>query len=236
MKFRNHLLAALTDSDRAALVPFLSEVALDAGETLYEPENRVEVVYFPSHATLSVVSVMRNGDSVECGTVGRESAVGLLAALTGEAAGNRAVCQIAGSAMSLPAAVLRERAMASADLLNLLLRHLQLTIAQEEQSVACNATHPVPARLARWLLLSQDRSATKLLPLTQEYLAAVLGVQRATVSAAAGLLRDEGLIHYSRGQIQILDRPGLERRSCECYAAVRKTLQRLLGATAAVAG
>jgi CRP-like cAMP-binding protein len=206
------------------------EVTWGPGELLYEVEGVVSEAHFPSSAGLSLVSVMGDGTCVECATVGFESAVGLLPALSGGRSSNRTFVQLAGSGISIPAEALRKRAAESPELVDLLLRFAQVVIAQEEQSVACNALHGPEPRLARWILQNQDRLNLRLLPLTQEYLAIMLGVQRTTVSAAASQLRNEGLIRYSRGQLEILDRPRLESRSCECYAAVKRVHSRLLGA------
>lgn len=228
MIFRNRLLSALSEVDVAALIPHMVEVTWGPGELLYEVAGPVLEAHFPSSAGLSVVSVMSDGICVECATVGSESAVGLLPALSGGVSSNRTFVQLAGSGISILAVALRRRAAESADFVDLLLRFAQVVIAQEEQSVACNALHGPESRLARWLLQTQDRLNTRVMPLTQEYLAIMLGVQRTTVSAAASQLRDEGLIRYSRGQLEILDRSGLERRSCECYEAVRRLHSRLL--------
>ncbi len=233
VQFRNYFLSSLSDDDLAVLIPHFSERILGPGDVLFEAGAPVLEVIFPSHAVLSVLIVMRDGQGVECATIGRESAAGLLAALTSGVSTNQVFCQIPGSAMALPAALLKEQALRSPGLLDLTLKHVQLTIAQEEQSVACNARHPAPQRLARWLLLSQDRTGARIVPLTQEYLAVMLGVQRAAVGVAASRLRDEGLIRYSRGQVQILDREGLEHRACECYGAVKATAERVFGGSGA---
>ena len=205
------------------------EVTWGPGEMLYDVGGVVSQAHFPSSAGLSLVSVMADGTCVECATVGFESAVGLLPSLSGGYSSTRTFVQLSGSGISIPAVALRKRAADSPDLIDLLLRFAQVVIAQEEQSVACNALHGPEPRLARWILQNQDRLNVKVLPLTQDYLAIMLGVQRTTVSAAASQLRDEGLIRYSRGQLQILDRPRLERRSCECYEAVKRVHASLLG-------
>ena len=207
----------------------MAEVTWGPGEMLYDAGGPVSEAHFPSSAGLSLVSVMGDGTCVECATVGFESAVGLLPALSGGCSSNRTFVQLAGSGISIPAEALRRRAAESPALVDLLLRFAQVVIAQEEQSVACNALHASEPRLARWILQNQDRLNMKVLPLTQDYLAIMLGVQRTTVSAAASQLRDEGLIRYSRGQLEILDRPRLEGRSCECYDAVKRVHARLLG-------
>ena len=206
----------------------MTEAVWGPGQLLYDVSEPVREVHFPSSSGLSIVTVMEDGACVECATVGYESAVGLLPALCGGVSSNRTLVQLAGSGITLPAAALRQRAAESPELVDLLLRFAQVVIAQEERSVACNALHDIEPRLARWILQCQDRMNTSVMPLTQDLLAIMLGVQRTTVSASASQLRSEGLIRYSRGQLEILDRTGLERRSCECYHALKKLQTRLL--------
>jgi CRP-like cAMP-binding protein len=234
--FRNYFLSALPKVDFATVIPLISEQSLAAGEMISEPGQPVPHVYFPSTAVLSVMTVMANGDRVESSTIGRESATGLLNALSGQPASSMIVAQIAGSAMKMPAKALRELAQASPRLMALTARHIQANVAQVEQSVACNAVHHVDARLARWLLQTGDRVGAPIVPLTQEYLAVMLGVQRTTVSGSAAALRDAGLIRYSRGRVEVLDRPGLERKACECYAVCRQIFDDLLPESESSAG
>jgi CRP-like cAMP-binding protein len=226
--FRNYFLSALTKVDFATVIPLISEQSLTAGETISEPGQPVPYVYFPSTTVLSVMTVMANGDRVESSTIGRESATGLLNALSGEPASSMIMAQISGSAMKMPAKGLRDLALSSARLMALTARHIQANVAQIEQSVACNAVHHVDARLARWLLQTADRVGGPIVPLTQEYLAVMLGVQRTTVSGSAAALRDLGLIRYSRGRVEVLDRSGLERKACECYAVCLRVFEDLL--------
>lgn len=228
MIFRNRILSILDKADLLALLPSMTEATWGPSLGLYEVGGAVTHVHFPSSAGLSVVAVMADGTEVECATVGYEGAVGLLPALSGALSTNRTYVQLAGSGISIAAGALRARAAESPALLELLLRSAQTLIAQEEQSVACNALHALESRLARWLLICHDRLSIPVLPITQEYLAVMLGVQRTTVNGAAGTLRNEGLIRYSRGQIEILNREALQRRSCECYAAVLSLYDRLL--------
>lgn len=228
MLFRNRILSIIEKADLVALLPHMTEVAWGASLGIYEVGAPVTAVHFPSSAGLSIVAVMADGAEVECATVGYEGAVGILPALSGADSSNRTYVQLAGSGISISAAALRERAGQSPALMELLLRSAQTLVAQEEQSVACNALHDIEARLARWLLICHDRLDTPVMPVTQEYLAIMLGVQRTTVSGAAGVLRREGLIRYSRGQLEIADREGLEARSCECYGAVLRMYDRLL--------
>ncbi len=184
---------------------------------------------FPNTAVVSVVTVMSDGRTVESDTVGYESVVGVLAALGTSLAISRTFTQIPGSATRLSAARLRRQVDESSVLRRLLVRHSQANLAQAHQSVACNALHSVNQRLSRWLLMSQDRTAAATVQLTQQFLAAMVGVQRTTITKALSDLTQAGLIRRGRGRIVILDRAGLEARSCECYGAVRANLERLIG-------
>jgi CRP-like cAMP-binding protein len=227
--FRNYLLRALEADDLAAIGPSMRELSLPAAQFLYAAGEPVDVVHFPSTAVLSIVTSMRDRRSVETATVGFESAVGLLPALAQQPAPSSIFAQIGGSAIGIPAEVLRDRASASPALMRLVLRFAQSNASQAEQSVACNALHNVAARLARWLLMTDDRVGNHMVPLTQEYLAIMVGVQRTTVSAAAAELKAAKLIRYVRGRIEIIDRPGLEQRACECYAVSHEAFGRLAG-------
>lgn len=172
---------------------------------------------------------MEDGQGVEACTIGHESGYGLLNALGSSIAVDRVIAQVPGACLKLPTAKLKSVAAASPHLTDLIVRHVQGTVAQTQQSVACNALHHVEARLCRWLLMSADRMLNGKLPLTQEFLGFMLGVQRTTVTGVARSLQSAGLIRYARGQIEILDRPGLEEGACECYAVVRNKQAQLLG-------
>lgn len=236
VKFRNYFLSALTSVDFPTIAALISEQSLAAGEALYRPGEPVPHVYLPSTTVLSVMTVMANGDRVESSTIGRESATGLLNALSGMPSSGLMVAQIGGSAMKIAARPLRERALASPTLIALMARHIHANVAQAEQSVACNAVHHVDARLARWLLQTVDRIGAPVAPLTQEYLAIMLGVQRTTVSVSAAALKAEGLIRYARGRVEVIDRVGLERKACECYAICRGVFDALLPVAENTAG
>lgn len=226
---RNWVLRALKPSDRAALEPDLMLVSLGSGDILFEPDYPVDWVYFPNTAVLSVITVMSDGRTVESDTVGCESVVGVLAALGATVSTSRTLTQIPGSALRLSAARLRAHADASGDLRRLLVRHALANLTQAHQSVACNALHGVTQRLCRWLLMSQDRTASDSVELTQQFLATMVGVQRTTVTQALRDLTSAGLIRQGRGRIDILDRAGMEARACECYRAVQADLERLIG-------
>jgi CRP-like cAMP-binding protein len=227
VEFRNYLLAALTADDLAHLLPSLAETSFDRGQVLFEPGDVADNVFFPSNAVLSVVTLMRDGSAVESSTIGRESAAPLISALANRPVKMRVFAQVAGASMRLPAAALRSRAAASPALMALLLHHTSSTVFQAEQGGACNVLHAASARLARWLLMTQDRTGTRSLPLTQDYMAIMAGVQRTTISAVAMEMRQAGLIRYTRGNVEVVDRPGLEARACECYAAIREEFDSL---------
>ncbi|HXV01225.1 MAG TPA: Crp/Fnr family transcriptional regulator [Caulobacteraceae bacterium] len=229
MESRNHILRALSRTDFEALAPQLVTLAVAGGEVMYEPEYEIDWVWFPITAVLSVVTVMSDGRTVESDTVGRESAVGILAALGNAVSTSRTFTQIPGEAVRLPALALRRQAAASARLRTLLMRHALANLAVAHQSVACNALHDVGARICRWLLMSQDRTASNMVRLTQEYLAFMVGVQRTTVTRLLADLAAKGVIAKHRGRIEILDRPGLEARVCECYGTVQANFERLIG-------
>ena len=229
VEFRNYLLKALSAVDRQAFLPHLAEISLERSQVLFEPGDTVEQVFFPSNAVLSIVTVMSDGHAVESSTVGHESAAPLLWALSNVPSKSRVFAQIGGAAMRMPAAVLREKAGESPVLTAMLHRHAASLAFQSEQGVACNILHAAPARLARWLLMTQDRTGNRSLPLTQEYMSVMTGVQRTTISAVANQLRSAGLIQFSRGNVEIQDRPGLEAFACECYRVIRTEFDGLHG-------
>jgi CRP-like cAMP-binding protein len=231
MYFRNFLLHTLHPDDAAYLTPHLREVSLSRGQALYEPGETVDTLYFSSSACISVVSVMRDGRIVETTTVGRESAPGLLDAVTDLPTSSRIFVQVAGAALTLPSAVFRKRLAESQELVSLTLRHARGLAQQAELGVGCNLAHSADGRLARWLLMTQDRIGSDLLPLTQDYLAVMTGVQRTTVSLMAAALKKAKIIDYSRGLLTILDRPGLIGQSCECYAVSERQFEELRAPT-----
>ena len=225
---RNAVLRLLGEDDVAALQPHAEVVSLDSGDVLYEPGKPLEWVYFPLTSVLSIVNVMRDGRTVESDTVGCESVVGILHALGSPVAINRTFVQIAGDAVRVPQDRLGRQALKNPRLLNLLIRHTQVNLAQAHQSVACNALHPVTERLCRWLLLSHDRTGSDVIRLTQDYLATMLGVQRTTVTQAMTVLKAARLIDYRRGKISVFDRAGIEKLACECYEVGQEQLRRLM--------
>jgi CRP-like cAMP-binding protein len=227
MEFRNFLLSALHVDDEAALVPHLKEVSLSRGQVLYQPGDEANLIYFPSSACISVVTIMEDGRTFETGTIGRESASGLVDAMAGARVANRVFVQLAGGAMSISAAAFRTRLNSSPSLLRLALLHLRAIISQAETSAACNVAHPADQRLARWLLMTEDRVGGASFPLTQEYMSVMTGVQRTTVSTMAAALKKDGIIDYSRGNIVVLNQTALKARACECYGEMERQFLQL---------
>ena len=229
MAWENHFLNSLADEDLARLRDDLVEVKLERSQLLDEAGRPVSHVYLPADCILSVLTVMRNGDQVESRTIGRESGYGLLQAIGTEISYERTVAQVGGRCWRLPLGALRSAAEASPGLRSAIVRHAQATAIQASQSTACNTLHRAQQRLCRWLLLTQDRLNSDVLPLTQEHLAIMLGVQRTTVTATASQLQARGLIRYSRGRIRVLDRDGLLSCACECYEAIQSGAEMILG-------
>jgi CRP-like cAMP-binding protein len=188
----------------------------------------VEHVYFPTSAIVSLLYVLENGASAEIAVVGREGIVGISLFMGGGSSPNRAVVQSAGKGFRLSAKALQEEFQRAGPVLHLLLRYTQALIAQMSQTAVCNRHHSLDQQLCRWLLLSLDRLPGDDLVMTQELISNMLGVRREGVTEAAMSLQAAGLIRYARGRISVLDRPGLEQRSCECYRVVKKEYDRLL--------
>ena len=198
------------------------------GDSIYESGSQLNHVYFPSTSIVSLLYVMENGASAEIAVVGNEGIVGISLFMGGNTTPSRAIVQSAGSGYRLKAAVLKAEFDRGGPLMQLLLRYTQALITQMCQTAVCNRHHSVEQQLCRWLLLSLDRLSSSELVMTQELIANMLGVRREGVTEAAGNLQRAGFIRYSRGHITILDRPGIERSVCECYAVVRKEFDRLL--------
>lgn len=225
---QNHLLAALPPTDLDRLRFHLKLVPLPLGEVLYEAGSRQKAVYFPSTAIVSLLYMMADGASAEIAVVGNEGIVGVSLFMGGETTTSRAVVQSAGHAYRLSGKLLKEEFTRAGHLQQLLLRYTQALLTQMAQTAVCNRHHSVDQQLCRWLLLSLDRLSGNELIMTQELIANMLGVRREGVTEAAGNLQNAGLIKYSRGHITVVDRPGLEARTCECYEVVKKEFDRLL--------
>ena len=223
----NHLLAALPAADLARWAPELEAVDLPLGQVIYEAGGVQTHVYFPTTAIVSLLYVMENGASAEIAVVGNEGVVGIALFMGGESTPSRAVVQSAGRGLRMNAKVIQSE-FKRMPVLHLLLRYTQALITQMAQTAVCNRHHSLDKQLCRWLLLSLDRLQSSDLRMTQELIANMLGVRREGVTEAALNLQRDGLIRYSRGHINVLDRPGLEARTCECYAVVKKEYDRLL--------
>ena len=198
------------------------------GDVLYESGSEQGHVYFPVNSIISLLYVMEDGSSAEIAIVGNEGIIGVSLFMGGETTPSRAVVQSAGQAFRLSGNILKREFTRSIELQHLLLRYTQALITQMAQTAVCNRHHSVDQQLCRWLLLSLDRLPGKELMMTQELIANMLGVRREGVTEAAGKLQADGLIHYSRGHITVLDRPKLEKRVSECYAVVKREFDRLL--------
>jgi len=224
----NHLLASLPPADFKRLGPHLRTIELVDATVLFEARDPIKRVYFPHSGIISLVVGLKGGQTIEVAMIGCDSVVGGSLALGGGFALNKGIVQASGAASILDASRLWKAAAASVALRETLFRHEQAMLARAQQSAACNATHTVEARLARWLLRSHDLLGGDTLPLTQEFLGQMLGVRRTSVSLVANTLQKAGLIKYARGRIQITDLKGLKKAACECYEAVKAKTDRLL--------
>ena len=225
---QNHLLDALPAGDYERLAPDLELIPMGLGDVLYESGSQLRYVYFPTTSIISLLYVMEDGASAEIAIVGNEGILGISLFMGGETTPSRAVVQSTGHGYRLKAELLKSEFERSGPTMHLLLRYTQALITQMAQTAACNRHHSVDQQLCRWLLLSLDRLASNELFMTQELIANMLGVRREGVTEAAGKLQNAGLISYQRGSITVLDRPGLEARSCECYQVVKTEFDRLL--------
>jgi CRP-like cAMP-binding protein len=225
---QNHLLAVLPTAEFDRLVPHLELVSMRLGESVYEPGGQLQHVYFPTTAIVSLLFVMESGASAEIAGVGNEGVVGVSLFMGGDTTPSSAVVQTAGQAYRLPARMLKEEFNRGGPMQRLLLRYAQALITQMCQTSACNRHHSIEQQLCRSLLSTLDRLHSKELIMTQELIASALGVRREGITEAAGKLQRAGFVQYRRGHITVLERAGLEARACECYAVVRKELDRLL--------
>lgn len=226
----NRLLAALPDEELKRWLPQLELFDMPLGKVLYESGKVEHHVYFPSSAIVSLLYVMENGDSAEIAVVGNEGMVGISLFLGGNATPSRAVIQSAGKGLRMKAQFMKGEFDKAGPATHLLLRYTQALITQMSQTAVCNRHHSLDQQLCRWLLLSLDRLPGNELVMTQELIANMLGVRRGGVTEAALKVQDAGLISYTRGRIKVLDRLGLEKRSCECYKVVKDEYDRLLPA------
>jgi CRP-like cAMP-binding protein len=224
----NHLLAALSTEDYARLLPHLELIAMPLGSVLYESGGHQGHLYFPTTSIVSLLYIMENGASAEIAITGNEGLVGISLFMGGESTPSRAVVQSAGNGYRLKASILKREFALGGQFAHLALRYTLALITQMAQTAVCNRHHALDQQLCRWLLLSLDRLPSNELIMTQELIANMLGVRREGVTEAAGKLQAARLIHYHRGRITVLNRAGLEARSCECYQVVKRECDRLL--------
>lgn len=231
----NLLLAALAPDDYALLRPHLTQVPLKQQAVLQQPEKPIDYVYFPVEGMVSMVAMLKTGETIEIAAIGREGAIGTKIGLQPQLAFAKALVQLPGTALRIGTDKFQQAATKSLAITHLATCATDVMTANLQQSAACNAVHPVESRLARWLLHARDRYDSNGLPLTQEFLAMMLGVRRTTVSVTAATLQNQGLIHYRRGKVELTDRAGLEAVACECYRTVQHNIG-LIVATARLAG
>jgi len=225
---QNTLLGALPASELGRLAHDLELVPMTLGQVLYDTGQTMTHAYFPLDCIVSLLYVMENGDSAEIAIIGNEGVIGVSLFMGGESTQNRAIIQNAGHAYRLKSKILKQEFMAGGSLQRLLLLFASALMAQMVQTAACNRHHSVDQQLCRWMLLSLDRLPSNQISMTQKLIGHMLGISDANVIAAAAVLQKANLIHYDRGQITVLDRPGVERRSCECYGVVKAESDRLL--------
>ena len=225
----NRLLGLLPPKDYARLRPHLRRIPLEYRQSLYRAHQPIGFVYFIETGVGSLVNTMANGQASEVGTIGNEGVVGLPLVLGDDRAPTSVYIQVPGAGLRMKAALFKKELARSASMRTVMLHYAHAFFNQVAQSAACNQFHSIEQRCCRWMLMTHDRMQSEKFLLTQEFLAMMLGVQRTGVTAAAGTLQRAGLIHYRRGNVTIIDRPGLIRRSCECYGVSKKEFDRLLG-------
>lgn len=225
----NFLLASLSPQDATLVAPYLNLVEMEARTVLYRPQERISSVYFPFTGIVSYVVGATGGQMVEAGVVGRNSVVGTSVPLDGAIAINEAVTQVAMTGATVEAAQLKRLAVDSETLRTAFARHEEMALAQVQQVAACNALHTLEERLSRWLLQARDLLDGDDIPLTQDFLSQMLGVQRSSLTLVARRLQESGLINYRRGHIHLRDVEALKDTSCECYDAINAHFLRLVG-------
>jgi len=225
----NKILAALSTKCRTRLAPNLEFVHFSLGEILYQQKGSINYVYFPRWSAVSMVNIFEDGTMVEVGVVGREGMVGASLLSGDNVSPHQAIVQLADGAWRMKARVFKDELASNGELDNITRRYLQALFSQVAQTAACNRIHPIVERLARWMLIMQDRVESDTLHLTHEFLATMLGARRAGVTLAAGSLQRAMIIKYNRGTVTILDHERLEEVACECHRIVRDEYERLLG-------
>jgi CRP-like cAMP-binding protein len=225
---RNQLFGALETNIRERIAPHLMPVKLKLGAVVCEAGGLLKHAYFPQGSVLSLLTVLENGSAIETANIGREGAFGLFAAMYSRVSFNRCIVQLEGHMARCPIELLQTEFKNSEQVRNLFVSYSETLLSQVQQTVACNAMHTTEERMCRWLLMMHDRAEGELLTYTHEFLAHILGANRKSVTLAAQSMQNAGLISYRRGRIQVLDRPGLEEASCECYAIVRERFDAFL--------
>ncbi|MDO8878284.1 MAG: Crp/Fnr family transcriptional regulator [Pseudolabrys sp.] len=224
----NRLLDSLPAAEIALLKPHLKAFVMEQGALLQEPGDQISHIYYPLSGMISLLAVMKQGNSVEVATVGREGAVGAMSGFGSRHAFTRAIVQVDGVASRIAATPFQEAMKKSAVLRETVARFHEGLLAQVQQTAACNALHDLEQRLCRWLLQTQDRAGGDLITLTHEFLSQMLAVRRTTVTLVARNLQEAGAIEYRRGKIRVVDRRKLEKRACECYKVVSQQIDKHL--------
>jgi CRP-like cAMP-binding protein len=224
----NRLLGALEAGSRSRIEPHLQPVKLKLGAVVCEAGGLLKHAYFPEGGVLSLLTVLENGSAIETANIGREGAFGLFAAMYSRVSFNRCIVQMEGDMVRCPIEILQLEFKNSEHVRNLFVSYSETLLSQVQQTVACNALHSTEERMCRWLLMMHDRAEGEPLPYTHEFLSHMLGANRKSVTVAALSMQQAGLITYHRGRITVLDRPGLEKASCECYAIVRERFDAFL--------
>jgi CRP-like cAMP-binding protein len=224
----NRLLGALQSASRQRIDPHLEPITFKLGATVCEAGGILKHAYFPEGSVLSLLTVLENGAAIETANIGREGAFGLFAAMYSRVSFNRCIVQLEGPMVRCPIELLQSEFKTSEHVRDLFVSYSETLLSQVQQTVACNALHTTEERMCRWLLMMHDRAQGEPLTYTHEFLAHILGANRKSVTLAAQSLQAAGLITYRRGNMQVLDRTGLEKASCECYAIVRERFDAFL--------
>jgi CRP-like cAMP-binding protein len=224
----NRLLGALEPASRQRIDPHLEPIEFKLGDMVCDAGGQLKHAYFPQGSVLSLLTVLENGAAIETANIGREGAFGLFAAMYSRVSFNRCIVQLQGSMVRCPIELLQNEFKTSEHVRDLFVSYSETLLSQIQQTVACNSMHTIEERICRWLLMMHDRAGGESLPYTHEFLSHILGANRKSVTLAAQSMQTAGLINYRRGTIQVLDRPGLEKASCECYAVVKERFDAFL--------
>jgi CRP-like cAMP-binding protein len=226
---KNQLLGLFSEETYSKLAPHLNQVSMESGQVLYEPNEPMDFAYFPQSAMISIVAIMEDGATTEIGLIGNEGMVGLPIILGGKQTISQAIVQVSGECWKLKGSILSWEFDQDPELRRILLIYTQARLTQVSQSAACNRQHKIEERLARWLLSVHDCVQANEIPMTQEFVANMLGVRRSGVTIAANALQQSGMIRYRRGKITLMDHQALKKTACECYPLVQGEYMRLLG-------